>query len=172
MWYGLRVPTAITPLVALGRPDAANLRAGSNWRTLGSRLFPNNFCISGQGRRVMQARIRRSATKIRLSFDVQPWPSPLTPVFRGCDSCGNRLANLCPFGRSMAGWCLRRTLRSRRSTPHSGAGASRPTAAGPTSTTAYSIAAWMREADPEGRLPGFLDPSLSVAERAAARAEG
>ena len=30
MWCGLRVPTAITPLVALGRPDAANLRAGSN----------------------------------------------------------------------------------------------------------------------------------------------
>lgn len=26
MWYGLRVPTVITPLVALGRPDAANLR--------------------------------------------------------------------------------------------------------------------------------------------------
>ncbi len=36
MWYGLRVLTAITPLVALGRPDAANLRAGSNWRNLGS----------------------------------------------------------------------------------------------------------------------------------------
>ena len=27
MWYGLRVATAITPLVALGRPDAANVRA-------------------------------------------------------------------------------------------------------------------------------------------------
>ncbi len=39
MWYGLRVPTAITPLVALGRPDAANRRAGSNWRNLGSPLL-------------------------------------------------------------------------------------------------------------------------------------
>jgi len=34
MWYGLRLPTAITPLVALGRPDAANRRAGSKWLSL------------------------------------------------------------------------------------------------------------------------------------------
>ena len=43
MWYGLRVPTAITPLVALGRPDAANLRAGSNWRNLGSPTFTHEM---------------------------------------------------------------------------------------------------------------------------------
>jgi len=36
MWYGLRLPTGITPLVALGRPDAANRRAGSKWRKSGS----------------------------------------------------------------------------------------------------------------------------------------
>jgi hypothetical protein len=37
---------------------------------------------------------------------------------------------------------------------------------------AYSIAAWMREADLDGRLSGFLDPSLSAADRSAAKAEG
>jgi hypothetical protein len=37
---------------------------------------------------------------------------------------------------------------------------------------AYSIAAWLREADLDGRLPTFFKPSLAPAERVAADVEG
>jgi hypothetical protein len=37
---------------------------------------------------------------------------------------------------------------------------------------AYSVAAWMRRADLDGSLPGFLDPGLAPAEREVARIEG
>jgi hypothetical protein len=37
---------------------------------------------------------------------------------------------------------------------------------------AYSVAAWMRHADLDGSLSGFLDPSLAPPERALAQIEG
>jgi hypothetical protein len=37
---------------------------------------------------------------------------------------------------------------------------------------AYAIAAWLRQADLDGRLQGFLNPSLTPTERAAAEVEG
>lgn len=37
---------------------------------------------------------------------------------------------------------------------------------------AYAAAAWLRQADLDGRLAGFLDPSLSPAERTVAQVEG
>jgi hypothetical protein len=37
---------------------------------------------------------------------------------------------------------------------------------------AYAAAAWMRRADLDGRLIGFLNPSLSPAERTVAQVEG
>jgi hypothetical protein len=37
---------------------------------------------------------------------------------------------------------------------------------------AYSVTAWMRRADIDGSLPGFLNPSLSPAERKVAQIEG
>jgi hypothetical protein len=37
---------------------------------------------------------------------------------------------------------------------------------------AYSVAAWMRLADLDGSLAGFLDPCLTPSERAIAQIEG
>jgi hypothetical protein len=37
---------------------------------------------------------------------------------------------------------------------------------------AYSVAAWMRRADLDGSLDGFLDPALPPSERQAAEIEG
>lgn len=37
---------------------------------------------------------------------------------------------------------------------------------------AYSVAAWLRDADLDGSLPGFFDPSLTSQERMVARIEG
>ena len=37
---------------------------------------------------------------------------------------------------------------------------------------AYSAAAWLRQADLDGRLKGFLAPSLTPPERALANVEG
>lgn len=36
----------------------------------------------------------------------------------------------------------------------------------------YSVAAWMRRADLDGTLAGFLDPPLAPAERTMAEVEG
>ncbi len=56
MWSGLRVPTAIRPLVALGRPDAANLRAGSNWRNLGSPALALRELLEPRGSQALKLR--------------------------------------------------------------------------------------------------------------------
>jgi hypothetical protein len=37
---------------------------------------------------------------------------------------------------------------------------------------AYCVAAWLRQADLDGRLPGFLTPKLTAPERALAEVEG
>jgi hypothetical protein len=105
MWYGLRVPTAITPLVALGRPDAANLRAGSNWRNLGSPMLgritrhkATTGYLSCYRDHVIAIRSLRSAN-----------PEPPKAAYRGLDqNCANvrfsdssrKPTSLCPPGSS------------------------------------------------------------------------
>ena len=78
MWYGLRVPTAITPLVAR-RPDATNLRAGSNSRNCGSPFTsptPSTICRRNRSRGPESDRSRASRRSLR-TLSGRRAPQPL-----------------------------------------------------------------------------------------------
>ena len=99
----------------------------------------------------------------------EQWPSPPTLVFPGYVSFANSVARECisafrrmgPDGRSVvecyrALWICGFNREERTGDQHD----------------AYSIAAWLRQADQDGSLARYSNPALKMAERALAEVEG
>src|SRR5438034_4585815 len=97
------------------------------------------------------------------------WRNPPMLGCPGCATYERRWETVSILGRSTAGTSLPGGQSLLRSIRRCGAVASRANGA---AHDAYSVAAWMRRADRDGSLAGFLDPPLAAPERTVAQIQG